>query len=306
MEQAWFRRGVDGLRLAVTLLTAIPLPGPRPKDSNGRPPAAPPATSWFSKGYGSGGAGQGPPPGHPEAAGPRPPVTTTAPPPPTRQSAGDAMALAPAVGLALGAAAAVVLYVFQRYWHAGPLLGSALAIITLAVLTRGLHLDGLADTADGLGSRRPVAGALEIMRRSDIGPFGVAVLVLTLLLQVTALTQADALGRGVTSVAAAALCGRLAMAWGCGRGIPAARPDGLGALVAGSLHPAVPAALSALAVAGSSAYGLIFPVAMAAGLAAGLLLCWLAVRRLGGITGDVLGAICEVSTAACLLVLALS
>ena len=129
------------------------------------------------------------------------------------------MALAPAVGLALGAAAAVVLYVFQRYWHAGPLLGSALAVITLAVLTRGLHLDGLADTADGLGSRRPAAGALEIMRRSDIGPFGVAVLVLTLLLQVTALTQADALGRGVTSVAAAALCGRLAMAWACGRGI---------------------------------------------------------------------------------------
>ena len=222
MEQAWFRRGADGLRLAVTLLTAIPLPGPRPKDGNGRPPADPPATSWFSKGYGSGGAGHGPPAGHPEAAGPRPPVTTTAPPAPTRQSAGDAMALAPAVGLALGAAAAVVLYVFQRYWHAGPLLGSALAVITLAVLTRGLHLDGLADTADGLGSRRPAAGALEIMRRSDIGPFGVAVLVLTLLLQVTALTQADALGRGVTSVAAAALCGRLAMAWACGRGIPPA------------------------------------------------------------------------------------
>ena len=41
MEQAWFRRGADGLRLAVTLLTAIPLPGPRPKDGNGRPPAGP-------------------------------------------------------------------------------------------------------------------------------------------------------------------------------------------------------------------------------------------------------------------------
>ena len=114
MEQAWFRRGVDGLRLAVTLLTAIPLPGPRPKDSNGRPPASPPSASWFSKGYGSGGAGHPPPPGHPEAAGPRPPVTT-APPAPTRQSAGDAMALAQVVGLALGTAAAVVLYVFHRY-----------------------------------------------------------------------------------------------------------------------------------------------------------------------------------------------
>jgi adenosylcobinamide-GDP ribazoletransferase len=170
------------------------------------------------------------------------------------------MALAPAVGLALGAAAAVVLYVFQRYWHAGPLLGSALAIITLAVLTRGLHLTAWPTTADGLGSRRPAAGALEIMRRSDIGPFGVAVLVLTLLLQVTALTQADALGRGVTSVAAAALCGRLAMAWACGRGIPPARPDGLGALVAGSLHRRCRPYCRPWAWPGSSAYGLIFPV----------------------------------------------
>jgi len=126
-----------------------------------------------------------------------------------------AVACLPGIGGILGALAglpAVLLIDRRGAW----LLGAALAIGALAVLTRGLHLDGLADTADGLGSRRPVAGALEIMRRSDIGPFGVAVLVLTLLLQVTALTQADALGRGVTSVAAAALCGRLAMAWACG------------------------------------------------------------------------------------------
>src|SRR5215468_2178696 len=98
MEQAWFRRGADGLRLAVTLLTAIPLPGPRPEGGNDRPPPPPPTSSWFSKGYGSGGAGQGPPAGHPEAPGQRPAATATAPPAPTRQAAGDAMALAPAVG----------------------------------------------------------------------------------------------------------------------------------------------------------------------------------------------------------------
>jgi adenosylcobinamide-GDP ribazoletransferase len=246
------------LRLAVTLLTAIPLP-------------------------------------HGQADGP-----------PSRQAAGGAMAWAPVIGLLLGCIAAGVLYVFQRFWHAGPLLGAMLAIIVLAALSGCLHLDGLADLADGLGSRKPAAEALAIMRRSDIGPFGVAALVLTVLLQVTALTQADALGRGVTSVIAAAITGRLALTWACRRGVPAARSEGLGAMVAGTVQPAIPVALSVAALAGGAAFGLIFVLAVAAGLAASLAVTWLAVRRLGGITGDVLGALVEIATAACLVVLALS
>jgi adenosylcobinamide-GDP ribazoletransferase len=247
-----------GFRLAVTLLTAVPLPG------------------------GKAGA------------------------PPSRQAAGAAMTWAPVVGLLLGGAAALVLYVFQRFWHAGPLLGATLAIVVLAALTRCLHLDGLADLADGLGSRKPADQALDIMRRSDIGPFGVATVVLTVLLQVTALTQADALGRGVTSVIAAAITGRLALTLAARRGVPAARGEGLGALVAGTVHPAIPAVLCAAALTGAAAYGLIFVLAVAAGLASSLAVTWLAVRRLGGITGDVLGALTEIATAACLLVLALS
>ncbi len=249
---------VAGFRVAVTLLTAIPLPGGR-------------------------------------AAGP-----------PSRQAAGAAMIWAPVIGLLLGSAAAGVLYVFQRFWQAGPLVGAMLAIIVLAALTRCLHLDGLADLADGLGSRRPADQALDIMRRSDIGPFGVAVLVLTVLLQVTALTQADALGRGVTSVIAAAVTGRLALTWACMRGVPAARGEGMGAMVAGTLHPAVPAALSAAALAGAASFHWIFAVAIAAGLAVSAGVTRLAVRRLGGITGDVLGAQTEIATAGCLLDLALS
>ena len=103
------------------------------------------------------------------------------------------------------------------------------------------------------------------MRRSDIGPFGVAALVLTLLLQVTALSQADALGRGVTSVIAAAMTGRLALTWACRRGVPAARSEGLGALVAGTVHPAIPVILSVAALAGGAAFGLIFTVAVGGG-----------------------------------------
>ncbi len=248
---------LDGLRLAVTLLTAVPLPGAR------------------------GGA-------------------------PSRRAAGAAMSWAPAVGLLLGGAAAAVLELAARWGHSGPLLAAVLAVATLAAGSRALHLDGLADTADGLGSRRSASAALAIMKRSDIGPFGVVTLVLTLGVQVTALAQAQALGRGGPAVIAAAVTGRLALPWACRRGVPAARGTGLGALVAGTVSPAVPVVLTAAALAAAYPLGIMVAVGVAAGLAVSLALTALAVRRLGGITGDVLGALVEVATAACLLVTALS
>jgi adenosylcobinamide-GDP ribazoletransferase len=253
---------LSGLRLAVTLLTAIPLPGGLDGAGTGRAPS--------------------------------------------RRAARAAMAWAPVVGLLLGAAAAAVLELAARWARTGPLLAAVLAVAALALLTRGLHLDGLADTADGLGSRRPAGEALAIMRRSDIGPFGVVTLVLTLLIQVAALAQAQALGRGAVAVIAAAATGRLALPWACRRGVPAARGTGLGALVAGTVPAAIPVALTLAALAAAFALGIIVAVGVAAGLAASLALTMLAVRRLGGITGDVLGALVEVATAVCLLVTAIN
>ena len=113
---------------------------------------------------------------------------------PSRATAAAAMAWAPAVGLLLGVIAAAVLVVADHPLGAGPLTAAALAVAALALLTRGLHLDGLADLADGLGSGKPAPVALDIMRRSDIGPFGIVTLVLTLLIQVAALAQAETAG----------------------------------------------------------------------------------------------------------------
>jgi adenosylcobinamide-GDP ribazoletransferase len=251
-----------GLRLAVTLLTVIPLPRAR-----------------------SGSAAQ------PDSA--------------LRQTAGAAMCWAPAVGLALGGGAAAVLWAASDQGRTGPLLAAALAIGALAALTGGLHLDGLADLADGLGSRQPAAAALEIMKKSDIGPFGVLALVLTLLIQVAALARAEAAGRGVAAVLTAAVAARLAMTAACRRDVPAARGSGLGALVAGSVHPAALAALLAVTLGAAAALGPRYAIAAAAGLAVSVGLTALAVRRLGGITGDVLGAIAEVTTAVCLLATAI-
>jgi adenosylcobinamide-GDP ribazoletransferase len=228
------------------------------------------------------------------------------------------MLWAPVVGLVLGTIAAAVLYVFGQLLHTGSLVAAVLAVGSLAVLSRGLHLDGLADLADGLGSRRPPAGALEVMRRSDIGPFGVVTLVLTLLIQVAGLTQADAAGRGVPAIIVATVTGRLAITWACRRGVPSARPDGLGAMVAGSVAP-VAAAAATVVVLAVTVGGIflaaavadvpvqwILPVAVGAGLVTGIALGEHGARRLGGVTGDVLGAVSEAATAACLLVTAIS
>jgi adenosylcobinamide-GDP ribazoletransferase len=228
------------------------------------------------------------------------------------------MLWAPLVGLVLGVIAAAVLYVSGHLLHTGSLVAAVLAVGSLAVLSRGLHLDGLADLADGLGSRRPAAGALEVMRRSDIGPFGVVTLVLTLLVQVAGLTQADAAGRGVPAVIVAAVTGRLAITWACRRGVPSARPDGLGAMVADSVSPVSATVLTGAALAvtvggiflaaavAAVPVEWILPVALGAGLVVGVALGEHAARRLGGVTGDVLGAVSEAATAACLLVTAIS
>jgi len=235
----------------------------------------------------------------------------TAPDPGT---AGAAMAWAPGVGLLLGVIAAVVLLAADHPLGLGPLTAAVLAVAALALLTRGLHLDGLADLADGLGSGRPAGAALDIMRRSDIGPLGTVTVVLTLLIQVAALSQAESAGdgRGPAALIAAVITGRLAVTWACRRGVPAARPDGLGALVAGTVPRAIPAAitLGTLAAVVISAavlgdpLGWTLPLAVPAGLAAAFGLERHAVRRLGGITGDVLGALAEVATTVALVVAA--
>ena len=319
----------DGLRLSVTLLSVLPesiVPAARPHDWRSAPDQADPAraaragrfrvaaSAELPGGLGGPPWGNAEPPVHePQASAPRPATAG-----PSRPTAAEAMLWAPLVGLVLGMIAAAVLYVSGHLLHTGSLVAAVLAVGSLAVLSRGLHLDGLADLADGLGSRRPAAGALEVMRRSDIGPFGVVTLVLTLLVQVAGLTQADAAGRGVPAVIVAAVTGRLAITWACRRGVPSARPDGLGAIVADSVAPVTATVLTGVALA-ATVGGIflaaavaavpvewILPVALGAGLVVGVALGEHAARRLGGVTGDVLGAVSEAATAACLLVTAMS
>ena len=219
-----------------------------------------------------------------------------------RRTARTAMELAPLVGLLLGAVAAGLLLLLD----ATPLLAASLAVTALALLTRGLHLDGLADLVDGLGSYRDPEGTRAVMKAPDVGPLGLVAVVLTLLVQTAALTAAlqhDHPVTAVTAVVTAVVTGRLAITWACA-GPAAATPTGLGALVAGTVRRPLALAWLVLLGAGAAVAG------TAPGVAAGLAVAWLvgrhALRRVGGLTGDVLGALCEVATTAALVALAVT
>lgn len=236
--------------------------------------------------------------------------------PPTsvdRRTAGWAMTLAPLAGLVLAVVVGVPLAVLHDEREMSPLLLAALAVAALALLTRAIHLDGLADTADGLGSGRSDSEALEVMKRSDIGPFGVVTLVLVLLVQAAALATCLAEGFGVIALVLALLWSRVTVTWLCFRH-PQARPDGLGSLVARSVSGTQLALTLAFAAAGTAVVlgagvggaGRLEPDVLAVlagvlGVLTGPLLAEHAVRRFGGATGDVYGAGVETTFTAVLV-----
>ena len=215
-----------------------------------------------------------------------------------RRAAGMAMIVAPLVGLLLGLVPAGLLWVLSG---APPLVAGAVAVAAAVLLTRGLHLDGLADTVDALGSYRRGDEALAIMKKPDIGPFGVAAIALVLLIQAAAVTPVAAV--------VAWTAGRAALPLACRRGVPAASPSGLGAMVAGTVPAPLAVGIAAVVVVaaawatpGRPWQG---PAAVAVALLVVVLLLRHLVRRFGGITGDVLGFSIEVATTLTLIGLSL-
>jgi adenosylcobinamide-GDP ribazoletransferase len=219
------------------------------------------------------------------------------------RAAAGALRWAPVVGALLGAAAGALLVGLTAL---GVPAAGLVVVGFLALATRGMHVDGLADTADGLGCYGPPERALAVMREGGVGAFAVAALVVALGVQAAALTALEA--HPIAAVALAAATGRAGFAWCARRGVAAARPGGLGATVAGS-QPAwvAPTWWTALAVAGVA----VVPgrpwqgplaVAVAAALVVGLSAHTR--RRFGGVTGDVLGAANELAVTAALVILA--
>jgi adenosylcobinamide-GDP ribazoletransferase len=281
--------------------------------------------------------------------------------------AAKAIAVAPFVGVLLGVPTVAAL-VGLAWLHCPPLLAGLLVVGLLALATRGMHVDGLADTADGLGCYGPPERALAVMKDGGAGPFAVVTLIVVLGVQAVGFgavaASAHAIGfsaratgvpaglgaagawvpaglgaagawvpaglgaagawvpaglgaagawvpagfgaAGAWVPALALAAGRAAFPLCCRRGVPAARPTGLGALVAGT-QPAIVPALWWLALAAAGAFvvpgrwwqgtlSVVLAGAVVLGLSAHTR------RRFGGVTGDVLGAAGELAVAVVLVV----
>jgi cobalamin 5''-phosphate synthase/cobalamin synthase len=201
----------------------------------------------------------------------------------------------PAAGVVIAAVPALVLALLLQL-DAGPLLSALIALALLTILTGALHEDGLADAADGFGGGRDREHALSIMKDSRTGSYGVIALILSLALRATALAalaEREAALPALGLMAAAAVSrGLMVWHWAL---LPPARTNGV---AVGAGRPTAAARTFALASAALLALLLLlpttplFPVLVAGTLAAlaALGVTRLATRRIGGHTGDTIGA----------------
>ena len=207
----------------------------------------------------------------------------------------------PVVGVVIGAAVGGVWWLSSEIWP--PLLAASLAVAADLALTGMLHVDGLGDSADGLLPPLDRDRRLEVMADPRAGVFGVSAIVIVVAVRVAALA---AMAPAVLAVAGIWCASRTAMAVAT-RTMTYARPGGLASAFVGGSPLFVGAygltVAVALAVVDAEVQGALAGVATVVGAAAVLAL---AQRRIGGFTGDVLGACGVIGETTGLLVLAAS
>ena len=209
----------------------------------------------------------------------------------------------PLIGLIIGVLLLLVYTLTAHFWTR-PMV-QLLVVLTWVVLTGGLHLDGLADTVDGLLGGRTREQRLAVMKDSRLGTFGGIALFFALAFKTALLGEIDA-----DQIAAGLLLAPALGRWGmvfCIHAFPAARQEGLGYIVKkhtrwrdftfASLLTAVPT----LALLGL--YGLILWALMTLFLA---VLGWRISRSIGGMTGDTYGAMCELGEIGVMILLSVS
>ena len=209
----------------------------------------------------------------------------------------------PVAGLLVGLVGAMVYKIASRFGLT-PNLAALLALAATALITGALHEDGLADTADGLGGGRTRERKLDIMRDSRIGTYGVCALILSFGLRWSALAAIANPWAVTLALCAANIAARAGVPAFMSL-VPPARPDGLSASAGAppGRSVAIAFALGALALAlalgpGKALVGLILLSL------AGLMLARLAIRQIGGQTGDILGAFEQLGEILILLVAA--
>ena len=215
---------------------------------------------------------------------------------------GDAAWAYPVAGILVGLITALTAAISVAIGLSAPV--AAAAAISASVLATGaLHEDGLSDTADGLWGGHSRERRLEIMKDSRVGAFGVLALILSVLLRWTAITDLVTSGQASEALVAAAALSRAAMSASMCL-IPFARSDGLAVSVGTvSTRPALVAVLLSVTLAVVILGVPALPAAIAAGILTAAVLR-IAKTKVGGITGDILGAVQQTSEIAVLCALA--
>lgn len=210
--------------------------------------------------------------------------------------------------LALGTAALTL----GGGWVGLPGLATGLLVIGwLALGTRAMHVDGLADVTDGLGGGWEPDRARAILKRGDLGPMGAVALIVILGLQAVCLAALAGQPNGWILAGVSVAASRWLLALACRAGLPSMPGSRLGVTLVGTLPlwqtslwlGLIPAVLGAVAYAA----GWPWWQGIAAGLAALVLAGWLVrrcVRVFAGVNGDVMGAVIEIGLTAALVVLA--
>jgi len=219
----------------------------------------------------------------------------------TERQLGRATAWYPVVGILLGALLYGCAYLFTRLWS--PLSTAFLCLAVWTLFTRGLHLDGLADTFDGLGAGAHRDKRLAIMKDSRIGVFGVVALCLVLLAKFAILTELVGVFR-IREIILVPALGRWSMLLAI-FSFPSAVPSGLGYRV--KQHCRWSQLIFGTAVTAACAWFFLGPLGLAVLAAVAVVsaaMGLLFVGKIGGCTGDSYGALCEISEVVALAVLA--
>jgi adenosylcobinamide-GDP ribazoletransferase len=217
------------------------------------------------------------------------------------EEVGQAAIYFPVIGLLLGMILALVNWLLRAFTTAS--LSSIAVVTLLALLTRGLHLDGLADTFDGLGAGGDRERMLRVMDDSRTGAFGVTAIVLVMFFKIHAIEGiADQVWRALLCALVLSRWSMVLLAYRS-----KAAKEGLGSMCIAHMAP------KHFLLATIAAGILIAGILQAVGLA---MMIWVAVftmawkryfhRRLGGVTGDTFGAVGELSEASVLFLLALA
>jgi len=204
---------------------------------------------------------------------------------------------APVVGIVIGLLPAGVFFIFS---DAGLVpLAAASAITIQIILTGGLHLDGLADTADGFLSYRSRERILEIMKDSRIGTNGALALAVVIILKYSILLSLS-LEYAVLSLIAAPVAARMTIAWSAGLSQYARSENGMGKAIVertGIKEIVITSLISVILISAVFKFRLVILPVLIAIVAAGFafLFSRYSLKKIGGMTGDVIGAVIELT-----------